>query len=247
MRARHLLSVSGVVLACAPVLGACSGDPDPDPRPEVSSTTRRSVPRSTSATTAPAVIVGSGQSATEDRDLGAFTGLVLDLPADVEVRVGATSSLTLEADDNLLGAITTEIVDGSLVLGTTASFSTESGITVAVGTPSLDRVEVRGSGSVEATDVTGPDLEASIRGSGSIRASGAVQRLRVTSSGSGSARLFDLSAEEADVAVDGSGAVEVTVSRSLRAVVTGSGTVVYGGNPSEVTTDVNGSGSIPPR
>ena len=176
-----------------------------------------------------------------------FTGVVLDLPAKVEVRLGPSPSARVEADDNLVGAITTDVVDGSLVVDTTTTFSTESEITVAVVTPALDRVEVRGSGSIEAFDVTGESLDASIRGSGSISASGSVERVTVMSSGSGSARLFDLSAAEADVTVEGSGAVEVTVSRSLRAVVTGSGTVTFGGDPTEVITDVNGSGSIPAR
>ena len=235
------------MLACVLVFAGCAeGAERPEPS-SVSSTTQRT-PRSTSSTTPPPpVIVGSGNLASETRPVGAFTGVVLDLPASVDVRVGDAPAVTLRADENLLGAITTDVVDGALVIGSSSSFSTESEISLEVVTPSLNRVEVRGSGSVGATGVAGPSLDVSVRGSGSVEASGSVERLSVTSAGSGTVKLFDLSTDEADVNVNGSGDVEVTVLRSLQAKVTGSGTVVYGGNPSEVVTDIEGSGSIPPR
>lgn len=193
------------------------------------------------------MIVGSGVPASEDRQVGAFTGVVLQLPATVDVRVGEEPSVTLSADDNLLGAITTDVVDDALVIRSATPFSTESEIAVEVTTPSLAAVEVRGSGSIEATGVSGPVLEVSVQGSGSVTASGSVERLTVNSAGSGRVDLFGLSAEEADVDVNGSSDVDVTVTRSLRAQVNGSGTVEYGGNPSEVIDEVNGSGAVPPR
>ena len=235
------------LLAYALAVGGCTGGSDEPPPSSVAFPTPPSRPATSATTSTSQVIVGSGTPASQVREVGSFTGVVLDLPADVEVRVGQPPSVTLRADDNILGAITTDVANGALVIGTTASFSTESEITVEVLTPSLERVEVRGSGSVRASDVSSPVLEASIRGSGSVQASGTVERLVVTSAGSGSAALFELSAEEADVTVDGSGNVEVTVSRSLRAAVRGSGTVVYDGDPSEVVTDIDGSGAIPPR
>lgn len=193
------------------------------------------------------MIVGSGTTATEVRETPAFTGVVLELPAEVTVQVGGAPAVSLRADDNLLPTITTDVVEGALVIRANASFSTESAIAVDVVTPSLGRVEVQGSGSVVVTDMAGPALDLSVRGSGSIEASGSVDRLTVTSAGSGAVELFELSAEEADVNVDGSANVNVTVSRSLRAKVTGSGTVVFGGDPSEVVTDIDGSGAVPPR
>ncbi len=235
------------MLACVLLVAGCDdGQEEPEPS-SLSSTTQRT-PRSTSSTTPPPpVIVGSGSVASETRQVGGFTAVALDLPASVDVVIGDAPAVTLRADDNLLGAITTDVVDGELTIGSTTPFSTESEIAVEVVTPSLDRVEVRGSGSVQATGVSGPSFDVSVRGSGSVKASGSVESLDVTSAGSGTVELFELDAEEADVNVNGSGDVEVTVSRSLRAKVTGSGTVVYDGDPSEVVTDVDGSGSIPPR
>jgi hypothetical protein len=57
-------------------------------------------------------------------------------------------------------------------------------------------------------------------------------------------QLTALVAQDVRAAVSGSGSVFVDVTGRLDASVSGSGAIVYGGNPRQVTKDVTGTGAI---
>ena len=44
--------------------------------------------------------------------------------------------------------------------------------------------------------------------------------------------------------ISGSGLIQVTATASLDAAVPGSGTIIYTGNPPQVTTSVTGAGTV---
>ena len=73
--------------------------------------------------------IGSGIAATEDRQIGPVERLAIDGPVDVIVRQGATPSLTLTADDNIIDLVRVRNEGGTLSLATTGSFRTRMGIT----------------------------------------------------------------------------------------------------------------------
>jgi hypothetical protein len=60
-------------------------------------------------------------------------------------------------------------------------------------------------------------------------------------------QLAGHSAVDVKAVVGGSGTVSVTASGSLDALVSGSGAILYAGNPVRVTKNVTGSGAITPR
>ena len=82
--------------------------------------------------------------------------------------------------------------------------------------------------------------------SASSGASGTTEQLDATVSGSGQAGLDQVEASAVRAVVSGSGQIIVTATQSLDASVPGHGSVVYGGNPSDVTKSVTGSGAITP-
>jgi putative autotransporter adhesin-like protein len=84
-------------------------------------------------------------------------------------------------------------------------------------------------------------------GSGRVSGSGSATNLDVTILGSGSALFGRLVAAEVQATVSGSGYVFVNATKSLDAAVPGSGSIVYAGNPTEVTKSVTGAGSITAR
>ncbi|MDP9070298.1 MAG: DUF2807 domain-containing protein [Actinomycetota bacterium] len=190
---------------------------------------------------------GSGTARTETRPVTRFSRVTVLSSADVRVRVGDEPAVAVTADDNLLELVTTEVVDGALVIGTRGSYSTRIGIKVDVVAPLLEAVELRGSGQVTAEGVRGTRFDVSIGGSGDVRASGTADAVEVEVSGSGDARLFDLAGRTVRVTVEGSGDVEVTASEKLDVSVRGSGSVVYAGGPRAVASAVTGSGEVRPR
>lgn len=64
---------------------------------------------------------------------------------NVVVRVGARQSVIVQADNNLLGRVTTQVSSGSLVIGNTpGTLNARSPMFVAVSVPSLDALTVDG-------------------------------------------------------------------------------------------------------
>ncbi len=209
--------------------------------------------------------VGSGNMTTESRDVSGFDEIVLMTSGDVNVEVTGSESLEIDAEDNIISLLTSEVVDGRLELGSSDAFSTTRRITYTITAAELVGVTVMGSGDVDAsrvdTDffeatVTGSGdlklslacsrLEATVTGSGNINPSGTCADLEVTISGSGKFNGDDLEAATAAVTVSGSGNAEVNVADALDVRISGSGDVRYSGDPS-VTQDVSGSGGVSQR
>ena len=169
-------------------------------------------------------VQGSGVAATQSRHLARFSRLDLAGSNNVTVVVGGRQSVVVHADSNLVRYVTTRVVAGTLVIGTTGSFTTRSPMGVEVSVPSLAAVTLSGSGVLST--------------------SGTVTRLDASVGGSGLAQLTDLVARDVQAVVTGSGLIRVTATASLNAAVPGTGAIVYSGNPPRVTSSVTGTGAV---
>jgi hypothetical protein len=188
---------------------------------------------------------GSGVAATQTRSLPPFTAVELAGENNVIVRVGPRQSVVVHADTNLLRRVTTRVRSGRLVIGTTrGNFSAKSPMFVEVRLPSLKSLRLQGAGNIAVTGVNSPRLSVELPGSGNIDAGGTTTTLDVSISGEGTALLRQLIARDANAALTGDGTIMLTATHSLIARVSGSGTVLYGGNPLHLTRAVTGSGAI---
>ena len=189
--------------------------------------------------------IGSGVAAAQARSLPPFTAVNVAAGNHVVVRVGARQSVIVHADRNLLGRITTQVSSGSLMIeNTPGTLNLRSPTFVAVTVPSLDALTVQGSGNISVTRISSPSLTVRIAGSGTIHAAGTTARLAAAISGSGTVLLSRLIARDATASINGSGRIELTAAHSLEASIAGSGTILYTGNPVQVSKSVSGSGTI---
>lgn len=186
---------------------------------------------------------GSGVAATEYRELPPFATVELAGANVVMVRVGPAQSVAVTADDNLVDHVTTTVRSGSLFIDDYGSFTTETPMTVAVSVPSLDGVRLSGTGTVTVEGVTGTDFIADLSGTGTLEASGTVDRLTAVLSASGTVELRGLVAHDAIARLEGTGEINVHATSTLDATLTGTGSIVYSGSPF-VTTHNAGTGSI---
>jgi putative autotransporter adhesin-like protein len=190
-------------------------------------------------------VSGSGVALIQTRAVSPFSGVELAGSNNVVIRVGGKQSVTVHADDNLVGRVTTDVLAGRLVIGnTTGSFTTKSPMSVVVSVPSLDAVALTGSGLVTATGLTAERLTLTLSGSGVLRAVGTATRLDITLGGSGDAQLSELVAKDVHAVVSGSGRILLTATSSLDASIPGSGVITYRGDPAHVTSNVTGSGTV---
>ena len=188
---------------------------------------------------------GSGVAATQVRHLPAFDRVELAGSNNVFVRVGGKQSVVVRADDNLLDRVTTEVRSGNLVIGNRpGSFTTRGPMSVEVTVPSLQALTLSGSGNIAVDGTRAHGLEVALPGSGTLTASGRATRLDITVSGSGTAQFTGLIADDVRALVSGSGSIFVTATRRLDASVSGTGAILYSGNPQHVTKNVTGTGAI---
>jgi hypothetical protein len=190
---------------------------------------------------------GSGVGATQTRALAPFTGVTLAGANNIVVRVGGKQSVVVHADDNLLARVTTRVRSGTLVIDTTPGMlNAKSPMFVTVSAPSLDSLRLQGSGNVSATGIDSRGLTVALTGAGNIDAAGNAAKLEVTMSGQGNALLRRVMARDAKATLSGDGTIMLTATQRLAARLSGSGTILYGGNPAHVTQTVTGSGTISP-
>lgn len=113
---------------------------------------------------------GSGRRIAQTRALGDFDRVQIAGQFDVRITSGASPSLRVEGDDNLLPLVKTRIVDGTLRVRSERPLRPDRRILVEIGTPALVGVETSGSGDVSLS--VSEALDASTGGSGEVRYSG---------------------------------------------------------------------------
>lgn len=223
-------------------------------------------------TVAHAAVTGSGTAARETRAPGDFQAIELRGDIDLVVRQSGRTALEVQADDNLLPLVETEVIDGrhgrTLRIGWRRgeSVRSRSNPVVTVDVAQLRALASSGSGDVRIDALTTPlfslalagsgdaklarlatdELSVSIAGSGDVSASGRTKRLALSIAGSGDVAAQDLAAEEVKVSVAGSGDARVHAERQLTVAIAGSGDVVYSG-AAAVKSSVAGSGSVRKR
>ncbi len=213
-------------------------------------------------------IPGSGKIVTQNRDVSGFVGIDISYPADVTINQGQTESVTIEADDNVLPQLRTQVVAGTLSIENSEpvwsarvnpsrpvkitinvkdlhSLNFSSAGTVSVGSLKTDNLSmnVSGAGTITFDNVNLLSLTCNLSGAGSVKVSGVADNLKLNISGVGSFRGGDLMSQSANVHVSGTGSATVRPSNELIADVSGVGSVNYYGNPS-VSKNVSGIGGV---
>ena len=189
---------------------------------------------------------GSGVRTEQNRAVGEFDGVLLAVPARVNVTVGESTSLTIAGDDNLVPDIRSEVDGSQLQLEIDGNIRPRVPLEVTITCPNLSELVILGSGDVTLSGCRGDGLTLGILGSGSVAATGDTDRLAASIRGSGDLRLAALSAREADLEIAGSGSMDVAIRERLDYSISGSGSILYRGTP-HVSGRVSGSGSITRR
>lgn len=212
-------------------------------------------------------ISGNGAIVSESRTVANFKSVELQSSANVEIVKGNTFSVNVSDYENLLQYLTVKVIDNRLVIKkepeTVNLWNSKAKVIVTMPDslyavtlagsgemrvdPAFSKLQslmLYGSGSILIEDYCALDkLEAQITGSGNIRAKGTVNKLTTRMTGSGNMLLSDLEAYDAKCTLTGSGNMYVSVENELDVYLTGSGDIIYYGNPT-VNSYASGSGKV---
>ncbi len=207
---------------------------------------------------------------TEKREVRDFNQIALQGIGQILLVQGDQESLAIEAEQDLLPKLKSEVEGGKLVLGwkswldNVLSFGhgkiifhvgmkRVNGVSIS-GAGSLgaqqiqtDRCELRvsGSGELAVEQLTAQGLDLHISGTGHATLGGKADTVNVHISGAGHVQAAGLAAQEADVHISGSGDLELAVATKLNVTISGSGDVKYVGQPN-VTQHITGVGRVDP-
>ncbi|MEJ6022660.1 head GIN domain-containing protein [Ramlibacter sp. PS4R-6] len=190
-------------------------------------------------------VAGNGVVRTQERVVSSFSGITLGIPAKVEVTIGATEALTIEADENLLPLIETGVKRGTLeIKPVRRNLQLEArAIRIVVQARRIEELGIAGAGSITAGALSAKQLRLDISGSGNVRVDGTATRFVASIAGSGDIAASRLVADDVDVTIAGAGAVQVAARSRLDVTIAGSGGVTYYGDPA-VSRTIVGAGAI---
>ncbi len=210
--------------------------------------------------------VTGSSSQSDDRRLANFSQVFSGVSADIEWVKGETYTVQIDASDDYLSNIITE-VDGDVLKIKHRSTNFNWGnnkAKIKITSPTLESISMGGSGAfsnlspiksetfeaslggsgaITLTDIDVADFDASIGGSGQIKADGRAKKVQIGMGGSGEYLGSNLMADDVEASLAGSGDIECHATKSLNANLVGSGDIRYKGNPT-VTKNKLGSGEI---
>jgi len=113
----------------------------------------------------------------------------------VQVNCQQPASFQIEADDNLLPLVQTEVRDGVLRVSTTKGYSSDGGIVLRVTVPDLVSVKSTGAGKFQRLKREERQIRDSLNGAATVVASGQSRSLKISSTGAGKIDAHDLLAK----------------------------------------------------
>jgi hypothetical protein len=153
-------------------------------------------------------VPGSGKVAEEEREVSDLTGVELATLGNLVIELGDEEKLRIEAEDNLLQYIETEVQGGVLKIGHRHKVTlvpTES-IYFYLTVKELDAISVSGAGNVKVPDLEVAEFSLNISGAGDVDLQGLrTDVLEVSISGGGNVDIEDLNADVLKVKISGAG------------------------------------------
>jgi Putative auto-transporter adhesin, head GIN domain len=209
-------------------------------------------------------IRGNGNLIEEIRNNDNFSSIISTGSFDIFISHDTVFEVLVEAEENLLQYIETEVVGSKLYIEERDNrcLRTTYPIVVRIKVPEVTSIDLTGSGDIVCdsinTEIFDIDLvgsgdiranvwadfiEVDLTGSGEINLTGEADQTDFSIPGSGNIRTLDLLQNECYASIPGSGNIYVNVSEFLEVRISGSGNVYYLGNP-VIDYQISGSGDI---
>jgi hypothetical protein len=192
-------------------------------------------------------VKGSGNLASESRDVRGFKGVDVSSAFQVEITAQKDFSVTVEADDNILPLIETEVDDGVLKIECDRRVSPKTPMKIIITAPDIENLETSGAANIILNSIKNASLHIDSSGASKILVTGETNKLVVEVSGATKIDAEGLVAEAATVETSGASHVAVNVIGTLRTDASGASKITYSGSPRELVTKKSGGSSVSPR
>lgn len=211
---------------------------------------------------------GSGNVISETRAVSNFHSVVLAGIGELNLTQGDTEALTIQAEDNLMPLLTSEVKDGVLTIGVKTGTAETSIVPTKpvrydLRVKNLDSIQLSGAGNIIAPSLKSETLKlgtsgagnvnlnqldvkqlvVTLSGAGNMTVAGQGDSQQVTVSGLGSYNAGDFKTNMTDISLTGAGSATVWAEQTLNGKISGAGSINYYGSP-QVTSSVSGIGAV---
>ena len=210
-------------------------------------------------------ISGNGNVIEETRDISGFTGVHVSTGIDVYLTEVNSFDVRVEADENLMEVILTELNGDMLVVKTDrVNIRNAESKKVFVTMPELSQLKISSAGDCEgltpfhcenlrlsvssagdlSLDVEARSINIDISSSGDARIAGSTEELDVSLSSAGDLHAFDLVAGVVQVDVSSAGDARVFATEEISMNVSSAGNIYYRGDAKVLHSRTSSAGDI---
>ena len=206
---------------------------------------------------------GNGNIQTQDRNVSGFEGINVGGGFTVELTQGNKESLRLEAEENLLDNIKTEVRNGVLHIYNEDGVTTKKGMKAYITIQELNSMDISGgvkvigkspfrsdalkldlSGASNVKlDIDTKEMKADLSGASKIELVGKADEVDMNLSGASKVEAADLQAKRVKVEASGASKVKLYATESLDIDASGASFVYYKGSPS-ITAETSAAAKV---
>lgn len=207
---------------------------------------------------------GSGNVINQTENVSGFDQVVLNGTGTLIITQGDNESLVVEAEDNVIPNINTEVTDNQLKIELKSyAINPTKPIKYHLTVKDLNSVTISGTGKIESdslnttkltikidgasegniADLNVDQLIIDINGAGKLNIAGTATNQTIKILGAGNYSANNLTSKSASIDINGGGIATLRVSDILDVIINGAGDISYIGNP-EITKQISGAGNI---
>jgi len=189
-------------------------------------------------------VSGSGNISTQKREISNFSSVDVSGIFQLEIVSGKELAIEIQADDNIIPLINTDVRGSTLHIDLDKKVSTKNEMIVRVSVPNIEKVSSSGASTVNVSNIKNDSFAIDISGASKVTLAGETDHLNIDVSGAGNIDAEQLNAVRADVDASGACKVAVNVSSELHSDASGASFISYKGDPKTVDNHQSGVGSI---
>lgn len=189
-------------------------------------------------------VQGSGAAKSERRAVSDFSKIEASGAVNLTIRTQNDFDVSVEADDNLLEHIKTEVDGDTLKIYSQGSISTKTGINIKILMPEIKALDLSGASSAVVSNVKTESLDLNAGGASKIKIDGTAKNLESDATGASRIDAENLTVENAEAEASGASSQIISASNDLNLTASGASNISYTGEPKNIKQNSSGASSI---
>lgn len=210
-------------------------------------------------------IKGSGNVVSEERNVSGFDKVAINAGMNLYLEQGTKEYLKIEAEDNIIRNISTEVKNGKLVIkyeNLVGGISAGEPVNIYLTVIDLKELDASSGAVIDSKEIKADSLkidissgasgemiliansaDVSLSSGSTLKLSGTVQSQKVNLSSGVEYRAPDLVSKNAEIDVSSGASAKVSVSENLNVNISSGGSVEYSGTPA-IVSSISSGGSL---